>query len=176
MLSRGYILICSPPRWIDGRRGCRRLRQLQAAPQVLLHHGAAAGTAFAYGSDGRRRADGQESDPLFLFATHFCRSSKEESIFAHLFADVRTVVFRRLMYGGSEAAAAGLHLSMGSLLEEQQRAPQMVSNLPNATPSSFYSGCESTYVVVRRLRDTAPMFWGLCGWKSCLHLYWGQSV
>ena len=34
------------------------------------------------------------------------------------------------MYGGSEAAAAGLHLSMGSLLEEQQRAPQMVSYLP----------------------------------------------
>ena len=34
------------------------------------------------------------------------------------------------MYGGgSEAAAAGLHLSMGSLIEEQQRAaPQMVSN------------------------------------------------
>ena len=47
------------------------------------------------------------------------------------------------MYGGSEAAAAGLHLSMGSLLEEQQRAPQMVSNLPNATPSLFYSRCAS---------------------------------
>ena len=41
------------------------------------------------------------------------------------------------MYGGSEAAAAGLHLSMGSLLEEQQRAPQMVSNLPWAPPSFF---------------------------------------
>ena len=46
------------------------------------------------------------------------------------------------MYGGSEAAAAGLHLSMGSLLEEQQRAPppQMVSHLPNATPLPFYAG------------------------------------
>lgn len=66
------------------------------------------------------------------------------------------------MYGGSEAAAAGLHLSMGSLLEEQQRAPQMVSNLPNATPSSFYSGCESTYVV-SGLRDKAAMFrWIMC--------------
>ena len=48
------------------------------------------------------------------------------------------------MYGGSEAAAAGLHLSMGSLLEEQQRAPppQMVSHLPNATPLFLCGACD----------------------------------
>ena len=57
------------------------------------------------------------------------------------------------MYGGSEAAAAGLHLSMGSLLEEQQRAaPQMVSNLPNATPtSSFLFGMRVHEYCLRRL-------------------------
>ena len=51
---------CSAPLRVDGRGGCRRLRQFQAPPEVLLHHGTAAAAAAA-AATFPRGADGQES-------------------------------------------------------------------------------------------------------------------